>query len=432
MLSFPPSANHPEANMPQVFISYARDKGGISEQIAVAVHEQLTQAGLTVFRDVESLDPGDHWATVIQQQISASRVMVVVVSRLALDPDRWVMRECLFATGKRIPLIPLLVEEVEIPLWLAHINAVDFTRTQSWNRLLVTVGQRVAEGKVPSVSPFAKGSTLQPKHDVSEAASPFAKGGTRGISPPWASDAGNDKYGRYADLTVEGVTQRFRWIEPGTFWMGSPESEKGRYDWEIRHQVTLTKGYWLADTACTQALWVAVMDGNPAKFQNDLNNPVEQVSWEDIQEHFLLSLNSMIPNLNARLPTETEWEYACRAGTTTAYFFGNNISDDLARYGKWFAGTVPVKSFSANPWGLYQMHGNVWEWCQDASQEKLLAESVTDQQGVASGDKQAGVERVIRGGSWGNLGRFCRSASRHWFEPDVRLDDLGFRLVLGH
>lgn len=121
--------------------------------------------------------------------------------------------------------------------------------------------------------------------------------------PIWANAAGTDQYGRYADLLVKSVIQRFRWIEPGTFWMGSLKSEPGRYDWEVRHQVTLSKGFWLGDTACTQTLWQAVMGNNPAHFKDNENNPVERVSWNDTQEFFQV-LNSMVSDLNARLPTE--------------------------------------------------------------------------------------------------------------------------------
>ncbi|UOG91018.1 MAG: formylglycine-generating enzyme family protein [Candidatus Thiothrix sulfatifontis] len=247
--------------------------------------------------------------------------------------------------------------------------------------------------------------------------------------------------GLYADLEIKGIPQRFRWIEPGTFLMGSPESEAGRYDDEVQHQVTLTQGFWLADTTVTQSLWQAVMGNNPSRFNDNPNNPVERVSWNDIQD-FIKKLNALIPNLQAKLPTEAQWEYACRSGTTTPFSFGDNITPEQVNYngnnpyaggkkGLYREKTVPVKSLPANPWGLYEMHGNVWEWCQDVWQEKLLASPVTDPEGVAGGD-QAGVERVVRGGAWLYDGVFCRSAYRYRYEPDDRYNDLGFRLLLGH
>jgi formylglycine-generating enzyme required for sulfatase activity len=248
--------------------------------------------------------------------------------------------------------------------------------------------------------------------------------------PVWASEAGQDQYGRYADLVVKGITQKFRWIEPGRFWMGSPASEPDRCDAEIRYQVTLTKGFWLADTACTQCLWTAVLDNNPAHFTGDANNPVEQVSWEDTHM-FMQKLNAQISELNARLPNAAEWEYACRAGTNTPFSFGNNITPEQVNYdgnypyangkkGLYRQKTVPVKSLPANAWDLYEMHGNVCEWCQDAW-------SVTDPEG-GGGDMG---QRVLRGGSWFSDSRDCRSAYCFIYGSAERLDFFGFRLALG-
>jgi Uncharacterized conserved protein len=260
----------------------------------------------------------------------------------------------------------------------------------------------------------------------------------------FARPFGSDKYGLYVDLTINSITQRFRWIEPGTFLMGSPESEAERELWtegrETQHPVTLTQGFWLADTTVTQSLWQAVMGKNPSSFTDNPNNPVEQVNWNDSQE-FIKKLNGLIPGLQAKLPSEAQWEYACRAGTTTRFSFGNNITQEQVNYsgnypyangkkGMYRKKTVPVKSLPANPWGLYEMHGNVWEWCQDVWQEKLPVSPVTDPEGVAGND-QADVVRVVRGGAWGHVGGSVRSASRLRNMPDLRRDILGFRLALG-
>ena len=257
------------------------------------------------------------------------------------------------------------------------------------------------------------------------------------FNPAWASSAGNDQYGRYADLVLKGVTQRFRWIEAGTFLMGSLQSEPERRDSETQHRVTFQQGFWLADTACTQALWVAVMGNNPAYFTDDLQNPVEQVSWDDVQL-FLQRANDVVPDMVVRLPSEAQWEYACRAGTTTAFSFGNSISPHQANYdgnytyegggskGEYRQKTVPVKSFTPNPWGLYQMHGNVWEWCQDTWDS--YDNTPTDGSAWESGDFRY---RVLRGGSWSHNARDLRSAYRSISTPVDRGNDDGFRLVLG-
>ncbi len=251
-----------------------------------------------------------------------------------------------------------------------------------------------------------------------------------------------DQYGRYFDLTVNNVTQRFRWIKAGTFLMGSPASEAERSADEKQHSVTLSQGYWLADTACTQALWLAVMANNPAMFKEDVNNPVEQVSWNDVQA-FLIKLKHLIPDLNARLPTEAEWEYACRAGTTTAFSFGNTITPEQVNYaGSGFFGglfgntnkdlyrekTVAVKSLPPNAWGLYEMHGNVWEWCNDWKGD-YPNEPVTNPTGVSK--PRFPASRVLRGGSWSYGAGNTRSASRFSYTPDIRYDLFGFRFALG-
>lgn len=253
--------------------------------------------------------------------------------------------------------------------------------------------------------------------------------------PPWASAVGNDEYGRYAEITIDGVRQRFRWIEPGRFVMGSPASEPERRSDEVQHTVTLSRGFWLADTACSQAFWQAVTGSNPSHFQDDPRNPVENVSWHDAQA-FIADLNRRLPGLPARLPCEAEWEYACRAGTTSPFSFGANVTPDQVNYdgqspyaggkkGRYRERTVPVGSLPSNAWGLHEMHGNVLEWCADWYGEYPTSGGL-DPQGPQKGDS-----RVLRGGSWNTLGGFVRSASRDWRGPGIRLNDFGFRLALG-
>jgi formylglycine-generating enzyme required for sulfatase activity len=245
----------------------------------------------------------------------------------------------------------------------------------------------------------------------------------------YATAFGEDEFGLWMELTVQEVKQKFRWIEAGVFKMGSTE-----YASETPHDVTLTHGYWLAESACTQALWIAVMGENPASFKEDLNNPVEQVSWNDAQE-FLSKLNQAIPELNARLPTEAEWEYACRAGTTTPFSFGDTITPDQVNYdgnypygdakkGLYREKTVPVKSLPPNAWGLYEMHGNVWEWCNDWYDD-YSSEPVTNPTGATEG-----TSRVMRGGSWFSSARSTRSAFRGGNAPVHRDYYVGFRFAL--
>ena len=250
----------------------------------------------------------------------------------------------------------------------------------------------------------------------------------------WASEWGEDEFGLYLDLDFQNVIQRFRWIAPGSFLMGSPETELERSANETQHAVTLTQGFWLADSACSQALWVTVMGKNPAYFQDSLDHPVEQVSWDEVQV-MIRQLNALIPDLHARLPTEAEWEYACRAGTTTPFSFGETITPEQVNYdgshpyadaekGLARGKTVPVKSLPPNPWGLYEMHGNVWEWCADWYSEYPYA-TATDPIGFVGG-----TDRVLRGGSWYFNAGWTRSAFRRMDGSDRRYYGTGFRLVL--
>lgn len=180
--------------------------------------------------------------------------------------------------------------------------------------------------------------------------------------PAWASETGTDQYGAWAEFSVNSVTQRMRYIPAGTFMMGSPTNEEFRLPGEIQHEVTLTEPFWLADSELTQALWTNVTGFNRSRWDDDPNLPVENISWNDGKK-FFQGLEKMIPGLKACYPTEAQWEYACRAGTAgPRYADMTNIS--------WWAGnanyrTHPVKQLPPNAWGLYDMHGNVHEWCED-------------------------------------------------------------------
>ena len=274
----------------------------------------------------------------------------------------------------------------------------------------------------------------------------------------WAADGGVDPYGRWASFEVDGVVQRMRWIVPGRFMMGSPETEDGRWSAEgARHEVTLTEGFWMADTPCTQELWRAVMRENPSRFKSP-RRPVEQVSWEDCQE-FFERLNAQLPQIAVRLPTEAQWEYACRAGTEAATWLGDlrilgendaPLLDSIAWYGGnsgvrfdlengadssgWSnkqyphsrAGTHGVGLKRANPWGLYDMLGNVYEWCSDWWEDSYVEDSAIDPIGPSEG-----AERVIRGGSWLDGARSVRAAYRVGYPPGGRDSVLGFRLSRG-
>ncbi|CAM2064235.1 Formylglycine-generating enzyme family protein [Sulfidibacter corallicola] len=253
--------------------------------------------------------------------------------------------------------------------------------------------------------------------------------------PRWAQRSGTDEYGLFADVMIAGVSQRFRWIGPGAFKMGSTEAEDGDDDERPRHPVWITKPFWMADTACSQRFWTAVMETEPSHFTgNDL--PVDSVSWNDVRT-FLDRLTETLPGAEFRLPYEAEWEYACRAGTATPFAFGHAITTEQVNFngrahlggevqGQSREGTTPVTSFPPNDWGLFQMHGNVWEWCRDWDG------AYTDGLAIDPQGPDTGHERVLRGGGWIRYARLCRSAARDAGGPGVGWLDYGFRLVSGH
>ncbi len=238
---------------------------------------------------------------------------------------------------------------------------------------------------------------------------------------------GSTRYYRSVDGTKPSGPADYVWIKPGTFVMGSPTSEADRREDEVQHSVTLSRGYWMSDHETTQAEYESVMGSNPSRFKGS-TLPVEQVSWDEAVSYCAkltvreLAAGRIEAGQAYRLPTEAEWEYAARAGTTGAY------AGELGSMG-WYnvnSGSTShaVKGKQANGWGLYDMHGNVWEWCADWY-GAYTSESVTDPMGATSGSL-----RVNRGGGWNNVAGYCRSAYRGRSVPGIRNSNQGFRSVL--
>jgi len=240
--------------------------------------------------------------------------------------------------------------------------------------------------------------------------------------------------GRLAAEFTNALGMKFVLIPAGIFMMGSSLNEPGRDSDERRHKVSLTRPFYLQTTEVTQGQWQAVMGENPSHFSDCGETcPVEMVSWHDTQR-FIARLNAMAGARRYRLPTEAEWEYAARSGSQTALsngiltVTGCAYDAKLDRIG-WYCGNSgnkphPVAQKQPNSWDLYDMHGNVWEWCQDWYGD-YPSEPVTDPQGPASG-----LIRVNRGGSWWWFARFCRSANRIRYMPFDHTEDIGFRLAM--
>lgn len=221
---------------------------------------------------------------------------------------------------------------------------------------------------------------------------------------------------------------KFCWCPPGTFTMGSPDTSPGHLMNERQFEVTLSKGFWMQQTELTQQQYEELMGTNPS-FYNGPPNPVDSPTWNEATE-FCRRLSELPPEKKAgnvfRLPTEAEWEYACRAGSTSAFCFGDDEEElgDYAWYHKNSARmTHPVGEKKPNAWGLHDMHGNVMEWCRDFFSDYPRS-AVTDPTGPKSGDRH-----VLRGGSWFHVPLWARSSHREAYTPSTRYVGLGFRLL---
>ncbi len=308
----------------------------------------------------------------------------------------------------------------------------------------------------------------QARRSAAEVAAPGggAEPGTESVEDSRASEITVPRTGEPEVWSDPILGMRFRPAPPGKFLMGSPREEPERWDDESQHPVTLSRGFWIAETAVTQGEWRELFGNNPSRFQDGgADLPVEQVSWFDavafanaLSEraglapcYELIGSNDRDPGAGRefrdvrwlgpeltgyRLPTEAEWEYAARAGTKTPFWTGPNLTTDQANYdgnnpyaghpkGEYRQKTLPVHQFQPNPWGLYQMHGNVWEWCADWYADYPAGAAVNP------GGPEQGRSRVLRGGSWVDYGRSLRAAYRDRGAPDGRSHSFGLRLAGG-
>ncbi len=379
--------------MSDIFISYKREEQAIAKELANALEEE----GWSVWWD-PNLRAGEHFDDVIEKALNEAKCVVVIWSNLSVNSE-YVKAEATEALEQR-KLLPVKIENVSLPFRFKRVHTLsllgwDGSKDFSEFRKLV---QDIAAIVGPTAT---KRQEKQPAdRQESEAVDPLR------------SESRNS------------IGMAFVLIPAGEFLMGSIDKLE-----EERpvHKVQITRPFYLGKYAVTQAEWEAVMGNNLSRFKGDLKCPVEMVSWEDVKK-FIRWLDAREVE-RYRLPTEAEWEYACRAGSVTAYGFGNN-SNQLSEYAWYEANadeqTHPVGQLKPNPWGLYDMHGNVYEWVQDWYGE-YPAEAVTDPQGPSG--PSSNPDRVNRGGCWRHDAWACRSARRGRLTPGSRRDDLGFRVL---
>ena len=375
-----------------VFVSYSRQDSDVVRPVV----DRLAAEGYSYWMDIDGIESGDEFRSKLVDAIEKSRVFVFFSSADS-NASKWTTRELSIADDRDKPIIPVRLDQSPYSkaakFILTGLDYIDFQTPQlrmtAIDRLLRSVREKVGA--------------------------------------PCASNEEDGPSSLKELVLPGGVSMRFRWCPPGTFMMGSPVAEGGHAQDEVRHRVRLTKGFWMGETEVSQRQWKALMGSNPSNPAR-LDNPVVNVSWNDCVA-FMQKANALL-GCTMRLPTEAEWEYACRAGTNGPYA-GTGALDEMGwysggRYGEAqvSASSHPVGKKRPNAWGLYDMHGNVWEWCSDWY-GPYPAEDVTDPVGPASGKL-----RVRRGGSWQDEAAACRSAYRFVFAPDSRHSLLGFRVVL--
>ncbi|MEQ9501086.1 MAG: SUMF1/EgtB/PvdO family nonheme iron enzyme [Deltaproteobacteria bacterium] len=390
--------------MADVFLSYAR----ADLEIAQRVVGYLEGVGYSVFLDTR-LQAGEYFDEKIEAELETCACVVVLWTERSVK-RRWVRVEAREGAEREI-LVPVSVQGARPPLEFRGIQtlAMDEASEGVLEALWGAVSRHVAPLSGAGVEPDA---VAQHGAEV-----PHSAG--------WAFDETTDGFGRCADVRIGDVGFRMRWIEAGTFRMGSTPEDGDAYDKELpQHVVTLSEGFWIAEAPCEQRLWEAVMGSNPSKFKGG-RRPVEQVSWDDVQA-FLAATPA---ELGLRLPTEAEWEYAGRAGSTAPRY---GELDAIAWYRENAgAATHAVKQKQPNAWGLYDMLGNVLEWCVDGADgiagDPYPAGPRADPV-APSGDRPY---RVMRGGSWSGVAWSVRAAFRFAYLRDDRRGGVGFRLARG-
>jgi len=346
---------------------------------ALDISRRLRVEGFDPWLDEEKLLPGQNWEIEIQKAVSSSDAIAVCLSKKAVKEGfvqteiKYVIDEAYKLPREKTLIFSLKLEDCDIPGELSRWQWVNLFEDRGFERMLRLL------------------------HQV-----------------------------RF-QLYINSIGVKFALIPAGEFSMGSQADEKERFDWEGPvHNVKIPKPFYLAIYPVTQQQWKMLMGENPSYFKGD-NLPVEQVSWEDVQR-FIRKLNEKEGSDKYRLPSETEWEYAARAGTTTRYYFGDGVSElpDYAWYSDNSEGrTHPIGQKKPNHWGLYDMHGNIWEWVQDMWHNNYDG-APTDGSSWEGGDNS---NRVLRGGSWRSIAGSCRSAFRRTRGAVDRRHRFGFRLV---
>ncbi|NEQ51950.1 MAG: SUMF1/EgtB/PvdO family nonheme iron enzyme [Leptolyngbya sp. SIO3F4] len=412
--------------MIRIFLAHANeDKEAVSD-----LYRRLKEQGFQPWMDKEDLVPGQNWRSEIPKAIKNSDIFLACLSQASIAKKGYVQKEFRLALNNyaempvgSVYLLPVRLNDCEIPelrqdeygVNLSDIHWVNLFQSNGFEQLVRAITYHFpdtpsqvihdSDPKVIRKIPHAISQTPKPKE---------LNKGTKSL------DLG------------DGVTLELVYIPGGTFLMGAPESEQGSNKSERpQHEVTVP-GFWMGKYPVTQAQYKAITDENPSSCEGSTkDHPVETVSWHDAS--LFCQQVSYQTRENIRLPSEAEWEYACRAGMTSIpYCFGYLLKRKQANFGKAKSSTeqtTTVGKFPPNNFGLHDMHGNVWEWCLDYRHQNYEGAPSDGSAWIEGGDSKY---RMLRGGSWYNNPFYCRSAYRGWEDPGIRKDRVslyGFRVV---
>jgi formylglycine-generating enzyme required for sulfatase activity len=447
----------------RIFLCHANED---KAQVREVYHRLQAIDGLEPWLDEEDLLPGQDWTREIPRALQTSDFILIFFSRLSVAKRGYVQREMKLALDAlqelpegTIHTIPVRLDDCELPQSFQHYHYANLFDPHGFDRIVRAIRAESAKrsGPTPPPSPQPSPGPIDAAPQQGKTATPPIREQNRpevhrhttsdareitGLSPRqkrrlvlvggvllcvlvtalYLVLSGRTLGPQLPSSLTNSLGMQFALIPAGEFQMGSTIGDE---DERPVHTVRVSKPFYLGIHEVTQGQWETIMGSNPSTFKGDANRPVETISWEEVQK-FIAKLSTREGSTKYRLPTEAEWEYAARAGSTTTYSFG----DDSSQLGQhaWFRGnagntTHPVGTLQPNAWGLYDMHGNVWEWVRDWY-GKYPAEPVTDPPGPASGSG-----RVIRGGGWGGDARDCRSAYRYSNAPGYSVGYLGFRLL---
>lgn len=374
------------------------------------VYHQLQALGFAPWLDEEDLLPGQEWEREIPRALRASDFILIFLSRTSVAKRGYVQREMKLALDAwqelpegTIHTIPIRIDDCAVPEQFRRYHWANLFEPNGFDRIVRAIRAELAKRPEPAKPETAPSPNPQSPSQPSRSAAVELMATAR--EPGWTNSLGME----------------FVLIPAGTFTMGSPDADgAAEADERPAHLVTISQPFYLAKFPVTQEQWEVVMGNNPSHFRGNPQCPVESVSWDDVQA-FLQKLNAREGRGDYRLPTEAEWEYACRAGMKSPQH--PQDLNAIAWYGTNSNGqTQPVGRKLPNAWGLYDMVGNVWEWCLDGRREYTRAVAVDPM-----GPTDAGAARVIRGGGWSNSALLMRAAYRYVYPPGYRDVHLGFR-----